>query len=62
MFGTGVPPNRRRWWSLLAWHHVPVDEPLRVSSQIFVGVEGSLQHVARDVLGRSLGGRWSIGR
>jgi hypothetical protein len=34
VFGSGVPPNRWRWRSPLARHHVPVDEALGVLSEI----------------------------
>jgi hypothetical protein len=50
MVGAGVPPNRRGGRSLLAGPHMPIDEPLGVLAEIVVGVEGPLQHLARDVL------------
>jgi hypothetical protein len=48
MVGPDATPHRRR--GFLAGRHVPVDEPLRGIGEIVVGVEGSLEHLAGDVL------------
>jgi hypothetical protein len=40
MLDLGVPPNRRRRRSLLAGHHVPIDEPLAQSFTL----DGSSDH------------------
>jgi hypothetical protein len=49
--GSGGASHRGRGRPPLAGPHVPVDEPLGVFSQIVVGVEGSFDHLARDVFG-----------
>jgi hypothetical protein len=54
MLGAGAAPHRRRRRSLFAGRHRPIDEPLGALEEIVVGIEGSFEHLAGDVLRKRL--------